>query len=303
MVDWANSGLRLVLLVVAAGWGMVTVVAYDQTLYEHVPARLPGTEGCEWQDAQMILLEVLQTRRTVRTFTKDSVAEDKLQALLNMVRLAPSSGNMMAWHVVVATDQATKNAVAARAYGQLWLAEAPVLLVWLANTQHSGSKYGERGAFYALQDCTIAASYFQLVAAANGLATLVASANGLATGWVGAYDDEEIATLLKIEERLGKGARVVSLMPLGISAERFDLTEGRWRRPLEQLYSHVVATPPWDSIDPQANCWIHCGEKSGPCAWCGLGLCCRAGYNGGENGCAVDQGGKDYHICVPELNR
>jgi len=45
------------------------------------------------------------------------------------------------------------------------------------------------------------------------------------------------------------------------------------------------------------DCWKDCG-KSGPCSWCGTGKCCRQGYNGGENGCAVDEGGQDKHVCI-----
>ena len=47
------------------------------------------------------------------------------------------------------------------------------------------------------------------------------------------------------------------------------------------------------------KCWVNCGEKEGPCSWCGTeGLCCRKGWTG--NGCSgimdIDVG----HVCVRE---
>merc|ERR1719189_3347386 len=47
-----------------------------------------------------------------------------------------------------------------------------------------------------------------------------------------------------------------------------------------------------------ANCWTHCGHKSGKCAWCGAGKCCRAGWKGGEAGCAAEEGAKGFHSCI-----
>eukprot|EP00808_Paulinella_micropora_P003614 g41849.t1 len=32
----------------------------------------------------------------------------------------------------------------------------------------------------------------------------------------------------------------------------------------------------------EADCWVNCGGQSGPCAWCGSGLCCRKNFNGGR---------------------
>ena len=45
------------------------------------------------------------------------------------------------------------------------------------------------------------------------------------------------------------------------------------------------------------GCWGQCGRKSGKCSFCGTGKCCRKGWRGGENGCAVGEGGWN-HACV-----
>lgn len=38
--------------------------------------------------------------------------------------------------------------------------------------------------------------------------------------------------------------------------------------------------------------------KSGPCALCGTGYCCRRNWKKGENGCTTLMGGEDQHVCV-----
>ena len=50
--------------------------------------------------------------------------------------------------------------------------------------------------------------------------------------------------------------------------------------------------------NPHEECLDHCSQQSGPCQWCGSGKCCKKGHNGGENGCGMNEGGEDSHVCV-----
>ena len=46
------------------------------------------------------------------------------------------------------------------------------------------------------------------------------------------------------------------------------------------------------------NCWYSCSHLSGPCAFCGTGLCCRKGGSDKSNGCDGSIGGNGIHACV-----
>ena len=164
-------------------------------------------------------------RHTIREYLDASpMSEARMGHLLGLVRLAPSSGNMAAWHVVVVRSQPVKDALAEAAWGQSFLASSPVLLVWLADEAHSASKYAERGAFYAQEDATIAAAYFQLLA----------TSAGLATGWVGAFDEARVGLLVGAQP----GTRPIALMSCGVAAQS---RERRFRRPLSALASVIPA--------------------------------------------------------------
>jgi nitroreductase len=164
-------------------------------------------------------------RHTIREYAADSsVPEAQLGRLLSLVRLAPSSGNMASYRVVIVRSQEIKSALADAAWGQDFLAAAPVLLVWLADEPHASSKYADRGAFYAQEDATIAASYVQLLAVSEGLAT----------GWAGAFDEARVAALVGAQP----GWRPIALMSVGVAAHS---RERRHRRPLRVLASVIDA--------------------------------------------------------------
>ena len=52
-----------------------------------------------------------------------------------------------------------------------------------------------------------------------------------------------------------------------------------------------------------ASCWMRCEGRGGPCSWCGLNLCCRAGYpqnqhNRSEQDGCFGAGAPDVHRCM-----
>lgn len=133
-------------------------------------------------------LDFLATRSSVRDYTDDPVSDSEVLSMLDAAGTAPSAGNLEAWDVVVVRDREVREALAAAAYGQLHVEEAPVLFVVGANYVRSISRYGDRGILYALQDATIACTYMMLTAHALRLHTC----------WVGAIDEEEVKEVLAL---------------------------------------------------------------------------------------------------------
>lgn len=162
----------------------------------------------------MEFFEVVRRRHSIRAYQQCRVEEEKLYSILECANTAPSAGNLQAYEIVVVTDEKARQALARAALDQEFIAQAPVVLVFLQNPRRSAIKYGRRGAeLYSLQDATIACAYAQLAATALGLASC----------WVGAFDEEPICRLLKVPP----GLRPVALLSIGYPAEDPYLTGRR----------------------------------------------------------------------------
>ena len=152
--------------------------------------------------------QVVQSRRSVRSFQKTAVEEKKLQYVLECARLAPSWTNGQCWRFIVVRDPKVRRTIFKTSLLNRWLRTAPVILVACADPKASGRR---NGIDYFGVDVGIA--FEQLILAATDV--------GLGTCWLGAFDEEQIKAALKIPKRI----RVVALSPLGYPARRRTLRE------------------------------------------------------------------------------
>jgi nitroreductase len=163
--------------------------------------------------------EVIDRRRSIRAFRATAIEEQKINAILATAQSAPSAGDLQAYRIVVVTGAEMRALLAKAALGQQFIAEAPVVVVFFADTRRSKAKYGSRGAeLFCLQDATISAAYAQLAATEEKLGSC----------WVGAFDDAHVSKSLGAPAHL----RPVALLPLGYAAE---MPERLPRRALSQL--------------------------------------------------------------------
>jgi nitroreductase len=178
----------------------------------------------------MDTLEAIRTRRSVRTFSDRPVEQEKLLAVLEAVRQAPSWANMQCWRFVVVQDPAVKEKISELSYveaffatrgynsnpAQKALAQAPVVIVACAEPEQSGDLGGQH---YYMTDVGIAAENLMLAAHSLGLGSV----------FVGVFDEEQLGDLLDIPP----GIRIVGLFPLG-----YPLDKGKGsppRRPLDEM--------------------------------------------------------------------
>jgi nitroreductase len=169
--------------------------------------------------------EVLRRRRSVRAYRSSPVEEDKLRRILSSANSAPSAGNLQAYEIVVIREDGMKQALARAAYGQLFIAQAPVVLMFCTHPRRSEVKYGQRGAeLYALQDTTIACAYAELAAAALGLASV----------WIGALDASAAAEITG----LSAPWTPLALLPIGYAQETPCATP---RRQLDELVHEIAS--------------------------------------------------------------
>lgn len=161
--------------------------------------------------------EVIRSRRSVRSFAAQDVSESQLHVVLDAMNRAPSAGNLQAYEVVVVREAQRRRLLARAAVDQDFVAEAPVVLVFLESPARSRPRYGLRGAeLYCCQDATIAAAHAQLAAHALGLGTV----------WVGAFDDGSVRRAVEAPADL----RPVAILVIGHPAEMPEPTSRRAMR-------------------------------------------------------------------------
>jgi len=147
-----------------------------------------GEDGMEFTEA-------VRKRRSIRRYKNTPVPKESILKVLEAARLAPSAGHRQPWHFIVFHDKATTEKLAG---GQRWAADAPVVIMGLADPEASPN--------WCYNDLAIA--FEHLVLAATDL--------GLGTCWMGQmYRDEEIKELLGIPDKL----KVIALTPLGVPDE------------------------------------------------------------------------------------
>ena len=171
----------------------------------------------------MEFFELAKQRRSIRVFARQAVEEEKLQQILRAANVAPSAGNLQAYEIYVVRGRDQRTALASAAYGQDFIRDAPVALVFCTHPARSEPKYRERGRrLYALQDATIACTFAMLAVADLGLATV----------WVGAFSDEAVWKAIGSPE----GVQPVAMLPIGHAGETPAATS---RRRLSSLVHEV----------------------------------------------------------------
>jgi len=170
--------------------------------------------------------DLFTARFSCRRFRPRPVPTATLESLLDAARWAPSAGGLEPWRFVVVRDAVTRRQLAGAALGQVFVAEAPVVVVVCTVAAESARVYGERGrSLYCLQDTS----------AATQNLLLAATAHGLGACWVGAFDEAGVARALA----LPAGWRPVAVVPLG---EPAAAPPRRTRRPLEDVVRWVDET-------------------------------------------------------------
>ena len=143
----------------------------------------------------MNFLEIAQTRQSCRAYDEGrSVEPEKLNAVLEAARLAPSACNGQPYHFTVCRGE-TARAVAAAVTGMgmnKFAAQAPVLIVVSEKPYVKSAALGARvkNNDYRSIDIGIAAAYLTAEAAAQGLASCI-------LGWL---DDGKIRDICGLDQ-------------------------------------------------------------------------------------------------------
>lgn len=160
--------------------------------------------------------ELVKSRHSVRKYSSSPVEEEKIQAILEAARLAPTAANKQPFRVFVVEGEALIRATAGAAGAYSWLSSAPILLAVCGIPEKAWKR---KDGFSALEtDVAIVMTHVVLQAADLGLGTC----------WLADFSPEVV------REVLGLGDDLVpfALTPLGYPA---DTPSPKRRRPLSEL--------------------------------------------------------------------
>jgi len=168
----------------------------------------------------MNVMEAINARKSIRSYTAEPVSDEQLGLIMEAARLAPSASNRQTWKFIAVKDPALREKMFDACCGQKFMAQAPVHIVVTA----SEDRAMKCGMSTAAVDGSIAMSFMLLEAAELGLGMC----------WLGMFDADKVKEVLGIPENV----TVVAVSPLGHPAE-----PGRERSRKE--LSEVFITDSW----------------------------------------------------------
>lgn len=165
--------------------------------------------------------EAIRRRKSVRSYTDRPVEDDKLHAVMEAARLAPSASNRQEWRFVVVRDGSMRKKLAGAAGAQRFISQAPVVIAACAVTDGHVMRCGQQ--CYPI-DVAIALDHISLAAVSMGLGTC----------WIGAFEEGKVKSLLGIPPEV----RVVELMTLGYPEDPAPVEKSRLPFKEIVMYEH-----------------------------------------------------------------
>ena len=173
-------------------------------------------------------LELVQHRQSDRAYLDKPVEKEKLERILEAVRLAPSACDSQPWKFIVVTDPEKRLLVAEATTSKLlsmnhFTKQAPVQLVVIEESGNFTSSVGgwATNKHYPHIDLGIAAAHITLAAADEGLGSCI-------IGWC---DGKKISKALEIP----KNKRVMLVILLGYSAQTLRVKK---RKTIDEIVSY-----------------------------------------------------------------
>jgi nitroreductase len=164
----------------------------------------------------MSFSELVRIRQSVRSYQERPVEPEKLQAIVESVRMAPSASNAQPWTLIIVDEPQLKDKVARATFSSTisfnrFAPEAPVIAVLTVERTKAITQIGGwlKQREFSLIDIGIAAEHFCLQAADLGLGTCM-------IGW---FNEKAIKQLLNIP----RSTRVALLITLGYAVEGYPL--------------------------------------------------------------------------------
>ncbi len=159
--------------------------------------------------------DLIRARYSCRAYRQNPIEEEKLAAVLEAARLAPTAANRQAFRLYVLPTGDRRDALR-RVYGREWFVQAPLVIGIAGEPARNWVRRDGRN--YLDVDCAIVMDHVILQAADLGLGTC----------WIGAFDPAAARQVLE----LPPAWEPIAFTPLGYPA---DTGSPKIRKPLAEL--------------------------------------------------------------------
>jgi nitroreductase len=146
----------------------------------------------------MKLDQILNTRRSVRSFDSKPVKEKDINSIIEAARLAPSACNSQTWRFIFVTQREIIGRICHKAMRPVipnkWIEKAPLVIVGCSQLDIIANRIGARvtGIEYYQIDLGIAMEHM----------VLKATELGLGTCWIGWFDENSLKDILDIPKKI-----------------------------------------------------------------------------------------------------
>lgn len=160
---------------------------------------------------------LIKSRYSVRAYKPDPVEEEKLQAVLEAARLAPTAANRQPIQIIVVHTEG-REAELNRIYGRDWFVQAPLIVAVCGVKDEGWRRDRYDGKSYVDVDAAIVMDHL----------ILAATAQGLGTCWIAAFDPDAAREVLELPTDVDP----LVFTPLGYAA---DAPKEKKRKSLDEL--------------------------------------------------------------------
>ena len=149
---------------------------------------------------------VVKRRRMCRGYLDRDVPQEKIDRILDLASRYPSAGHTEPQEFIVVRNRRVKEDLAYAALHQMFVAQAPLVIVVISDVRRSARRYGERGVrFFSIIDGAFVAMLILLAVVDEGLGAC----------FVGSFYDEEVQEVLNLPQDV----RPIGIITIGYCAE------------------------------------------------------------------------------------
>lgn len=159
--------------------------------------------------------ELIKKRYSVRGYTSDPIEDEKLNAILEAARIAPTAANRQPFQIIVLHTEGRQEELR-RMYDRDWFVAAPLILIVCGEQSKAWVRHDK--ANYGVVDAAIVMDHM----------ILEATNQGLGTCWIGAFDARVSREILGLPEDVDP----IVMTPLGYPNAEPRETD---RKPLSEL--------------------------------------------------------------------
>lgn len=173
------------------------------------------------------ILESLYNRKSVRVYEEREIPNEAVDSILKAAMQAPTAGNMMLYTILLISDQEKKEHLAKICDNQMWIAKAPLVLMFVADYHRWQTSFkkalGADTRKLGMGDLLLAASD-TIIAAQN--AVVAAESMGIGSCYIGDILEnfEETKELLSLPQEVAPISLLCFGYPTNQQKERIKPT-------------------------------------------------------------------------------